>query len=406
MVQALFVPFFFKGEDMDIIYIFLKWFTKHKFKKIQMCIQILISIICTLIFIGMTLNINNKLNEIKNLTSISNIKGDFYSNNSTDINKNMDTLIEEMKNQTNKFDFCQFSNQSNIDGQTQLYVDEQLIKNINFSVYKGRTLNNKDFSINYNKECIPILISKKLESKYPLNSEFKYKNTSFTNENNYLTGGATFKVIGILDDNSKFWINDLILVDRLNYFDVIIFPTNFKALEYTTSTYFINIKGDANSYNSFKKSMELKYNNIKFIDPSLKKAFIDKLNDKIIELIFIGMFTLVLLTLSLFGFISIIKSTILLRTKEIGVHYSLGASQTNVICFVLLEILLISSSCLLICYLCIFKLKDYFIINYELILDGNTFLISTIIIIIYILISIIDVAITLLKKEPIELLRN
>ena len=395
---------------MEIIHIFFEYLKKQRLKKIQIFIQIFVATISVLLFMGIVLNINNKLNDIKNLTSMLNIKGNFYLDRKYDENnesdKDINELITKMKNYNEDFEFCQFSNQSSMGDSTQLYVDENLIKNIKFPVYKGRTLNSRDFNIDYNSEDIPILVSKKLENKYPINSVFNDTKTSFTNENNYMSGGATFVVVGILDDKSDFWINDDILVDKLNYFDVIIYPTNFKALGNNPPNYFINIKYNENNYINFKNSMELKYNNIKLVDSSLQKTFINKLNNKIIELIFIGIFTIVLLILSLFGFISIIQSIILLRSKEIGIHYSLGASLKNICGFILAEILLISLFSIFTCYIFTTKLKDYFMINYEVLLDNNTFLISTVVILCYIFMAISVTAVTILKKDPIKLLRD
>lgn len=395
---------------MQIIHIFFEYLKKQRLKKIQMFIQIFVSTISVLLFMGIVLNINNKFNDIKNLTSISNIKGNFYLDTKYDENnesdKDIDELITNMKNYNEDFEFCQFSNQSSIGDSTQLYVDENLTKNIDFAVYKGRTFNSKDFNIDYNTETIPILVSKKLENKYPIDSVFNDTNTSFTNENNYLSGGATFRVVGILDDKSSFWINDDILVDKLNYFDVIIYPTNFKVLGNNPPNYFINIRSNENIYNNLKNSIELKYNKIKLVDSSLQKSFINKLNNKIIELIFIGIFTIVLLILSIFGFISIIQSIILLRSKEIGIHYSFGASQKNILGFILAEILLITLFSICTCYMFTTKLKDYFMINYEVLLDSNTFLISTVVILCYIFVAISVTAMTILKKDPIKLLRD
>lgn len=395
---------------MEIIYIFFEYLKKQKFKKIQILMQIFVATISVILFMGVVLNINNKLMDIKNLTSMSNIKGNFYLNAKYDENnesdKDINELITNMKTYNEDFEFCQFSNQSSMGDSTQLYVDENLIKNIDFPLYKGRNLNSKDFNIDYNSEVIPILVSKKLENKYPIDCVFNDTKTSFTNENNYLSGGATFRVVGILDDKSNFWINDDILVDKLNYFDVIIYPTNFKVLGYNPPNYFINIKSNENKYINFKNSIELKYNSIKLVDSSLQKAFVNKLNDKIIELIFIGIFTIVLLILSLFGFISIIQSSILLRSKEIGIHYSLGASLKNICGFILAEILLISLFSIFTCYIFTTKLKDYFMINYEVLLDNNTFVISTVVILCYIFIVILVAAMTILKKDPIKLLRD
>lgn len=393
---------------MSIIDIFFKYCTKQKLKKLQMFTQIFVAVISSLIFIGMIQNINNKLNEIKNITSISNIKGNF-NNDSIDTGDNplnkQNNLINELKSQANDFEFCQFSIERGIGEPDVIYIDHNLNKNIDFPVCKGRTFIDEDFNIDYHNNSIPILVSAKLENKYPLNSEFKLPQTYFTDEQNYLDGGASFKVIGILDDNSKFWNRDQILVDKLNYFETIIFPTNFNLPDRIPPFYFIKIKSDESVYNDFKNSMELKYN-IKLVDSTLKKGFINKLDDKIIELIFMGSFTIVLLILSLFGFISIIQSTILLRSKEIGIHYSLGGSQKNILLFIISEILLLSFLSIAICYLIFYQLKDYFMINYEILFDKTTFLVTTVIISIYILIAIFITAKTVLKKDLLVLLRE
>ncbi|WP_252238766.1 FtsX-like permease family protein [Clostridium sp. VAP51] len=393
---------------MNIFKVFFTYFKRKKLKKLQLFIQIFICTISTIVFTGMVFNITNKLSQIKDVTSIYNIKGNFYSNY-TDSNTesiDMNNLVSDLKNHPDDFDFCQFLKQGSVGEPTQLYIDNSLNNIIDFSVCKGRSFVNEDFDIDYNKNIIPILISRNLEHTYPLNSEFKYIDTLFTDEVNYLNEGATFKVIGVLDDSNMFWINDTALVDKLNYFDIIIYPTNFNRLNYTPPYYLINIKSSKNVYSPFKNFLEEKYPQIKLIDSSIKEAFLNKLQNKIIELIFIGIFTTVLLILSLFGFISIIQSMILLRHKEIGIHYSLGGSLNNILSFILLEIFIITASSTFISYLFINKLKISISINYEILLTNSTFFISLIINLIYILIATTIVTFTILKKDPIELLKD
>lgn len=406
---------------MSELKIFFQYFKKHKYKKIQYFFQILFCIISIVIFIGMFLNINNKFQEIKSITSVSNIKGGLVDNIYTDKkisfeehNKILESFVDEMKNNNNIFDLYQFTFQTGEHEPTQVYIDNNLNKNIGFPVSQGRTFNDEDFKINYaNEPVIPILISKRLENIHPLNSEFNIKSTLFTNENNYINGGSKFKVIGIFDDESKFWIHDEILLDRLNHFDNIIFPVNFDTKldfnnqKYIPTLYLLNLKSTQNDYNKFKIDLQNKYDNkLKLLDTSLKEGFKKKLNDKLIELIFIGSFTMTLLILSLFGFISMIQTNIISRKKEIGLHFALGASSNNIIKFVVSEIILLSSVSILLCYAVTFKYSDDIAIKYEICLNEQTFLISTIIILIYIFIAIICAVLKLLEQKPIDLLRN
>lgn len=396
---------------MNIIKIFFTYFKKDKLKKLKLFIQILICTISTLVFTGMLFNLNNKLDQIKKVTSLSNLKGNFYLNYNT--NSSIDTMdsdfndiVLNLKQHSEDFDFCQFVNQCGIGESEQLYIDNNLNNIINFSVSKGRAFTDEDFNIDYDNDIIPILISSKLEDEYPVGSEFKSTDTMFTTEINYFNDGPTFKVVGILDDNTMFWINDDVLLDKLNYFDIIIYPTNFQKLDGNPPCYLINLKSDNNIYSTLKASFENKYPNIQLIDSSLKDSFINKLQNKIIELIFIGIFTVVLLILSLFGFVSTIQSMILLRHKEIGIHYSLGGTLNNILMFILSEITLIIISATIICYICVYNFQDYLSMNYELLLNSSTFLIALIINCIYILIASIIITFSILKKDPIELLKD
>ncbi|WP_175537435.1 ABC transporter permease [Clostridium sp. DSM 8431] len=351
----------------------------------------------------------DKEKSIEKVTSLNNIKGNFYTTESSyDIAyKNQEEIVSELKKYSSDFDFCQFVNQADGEGLNQLYIDINLNKQIKFSTDRGRDFDTEDFNINYNEEIIPIIISKRLEEKYPLNSEFKDINTSFTNEINYFNGGATFKVVGILDDSSSFWLNDEVLLDKLNYFDVIVYPTNFNnMLDFNPPCYFINLNSSIDKYDEIKRELEAIYPNISFNDSSLKDSFVKKLNDKIIELIFINVFTLILLVLSLFGFISIIQSINLLRKKEIGIYYCLGATTSNIIAFVLGEIFIISFSSMFLCYLLVDKLSNYLFINYEILFNSTTIIVSGIVILCYILIAAIIAVKTILKKEPLDLIRN
>lgn len=394
---------------MNILSIFLKYFSKKKIKKLQLFIQIFICTLSILIFTGMLFNIINKRNDIQSITSLSNIKGNFYikdTNDDKSYNNNVSELVFQLKNQSNNFDFCQFVNQISDNEINQLYIDEDLNNCIKFSVCEGRSFNTEDFKIDYTEKTIPVLISSKLKDKYPIDSEFKDLTTSFTNEVNYDNGGPNFKVIGILDDSSNFWISDQILLDKLNYFDVIIYPTAFNKLNLNPPNYFVNLKSNNTSFYDMKKELEIHYPGISFKDSSLKDMFNDKLNDKLVELIFIGVFTIILLILSLFGFISIVQSINLLRCKEIGIHYCLGATISNIVIFVLFEIFIICTSSIFLCYIIINKFSNYLSINYEILLNNKTFFISILIITIYISIALIIIIKTLLKNEPIELIRD
>lgn len=95
-----------------------------------------------------------------------------------------------------------------------------------------------------------------------------------------------------------------------------------------------------------------------------------------------------------------------MREKELGVYYCLGASKKNILLFILMEIVIISLLAAFICYISVYKFKDYFMYNFEVLLNKNTFLISLVIISLYILISNLVVSITILKKEPVELIKN
>lgn len=397
---------------MTILNIFFQYLKKQKLKKLQMFLQIFISLACVLLLIGMILNINNKLTEIEELTSIDNIKGNFlidneYNSDPEIISNNLKNLTSDI-NKFNKIKFNQFSVQAGLGSGYDIYIDSNMNDSIKFPIIKGRNFDKNDFKLDYeDKETIiPIIISKNLEQKYPLNSEFKTKNNLFVNENNYINGGSTVKVVGILDNSAKFWLDDTILVDKLNFFDVIIYPLDFQKIPQIISQYFINLNCSKDEYNNIKKEIEAKYPGIKLKDSDLKALFFDKLEDKIIELIFISIFTIVLLITSLFGFISIIHSIILMREKELGVYYCLGASKKNILLFILMEIVIISLLAAFICYISIYKFKDYFMYNFEVLLNKNTFLISLVIISLYILISNLVVSITILKKEPVELIKN
>lgn len=390
---------------MVIFQIFLKYFSKQMSKKYQLFIQIFICSISILIFTGMLFNIQNKLTEIKDITALSNIKGNINTDNIT--NDNYSKAVEELTNNSGDFNFCQFTIQPDGNNLTQLYIDYNLNQNIKFHSAKGRDFYKSDFNANYDKDTIPVIISKKLGNKYPLNSEFKERNTLFTTENNYLNGGATFKVVGVIDDNCKFWINDTSLVDTLNYFNVIIYPTNFKKLEnIQVPYYFVNLKSHNNAFNELKKDLSSKYPKIKFVDSPIKQLFYDKLKDRIIELIFIGVFTSLLLLLSLFGFIAIIQSINFLRSKEIGIYYSVGSCMKHIIIFMLGEILIISISSISISYLIMYNFKSYLSMNCEILINSQTFFICLIVMAIYIFLSISINIITMLRKEPIDLIRN
>ena len=394
---------------MNIYSIFIKYFSKKKSKKVQLFFQIFICTFSVLIFVGMLLNLINKQRSIEKVTSLNNVKGNFCITGSSyeAAYKDQEEIVLELKKHSDEFNFCQFVNQADNEGLNQIYIDNALNKQINFSTYKGRNFEDSDFTIKYNEESVPIIISKRLEDRYPLDSEFKDRNTCFTDEFNYLRGGASFKVVGILDDTSSFWINDEVLLDKLNYFDVIIYPTNFSNMaDFNPPNYFINLKSNINKYTEVKRDLEAIYPDISLNDSSLKDSFIKKLNDRIIELIFISVFTSILLVLSLFGFISIIQSINLLRKKEIGVYYCLGATTRNIIAFVLGEIFIISFSSMFLCYLLVSKLSNYLAINYEILFNSKTVIISVFVVLCYIVIAAIVAVKTILKKEPLDLIRN
>ena len=394
--------------------IFYQYFKRDKGKKILYFIQIFISIIVTLVFVGMLMNIKYKFDEISEITNINNIKGNININKTFSENKSIEevnTMLKQFDSDMEKaniFEYSRFMLTNNNIAHNNLYVDYNLNKNIHFSVSEGREFEIEDFNLNPNKNIIPILISENLSHIYPLNSEFKYKDSIFTNEDNYQDGGATFKVIGVLGDECKFWIEDTILLDTLNYFDIIIIPIDFSKIENIETQYFISMNSELNynHYSDFKEQIEDEYKDIDLVDSDLKTLFNEKLKGKIVELIFIGVFTIVLLVLSLFGFIAINQSSLISRRKEIGIHYSLGATPFSIVKIITLEIWTMCFVAMFISYALIIKFSDYIQMNYEILLNREVFEISIIIIVIYILIATIIPAVKIMKEKPIELIRN
>lgn len=395
---------------MILFNIFLKFLNTKKSRKIQLSIQVFLCTTTLLIFVGMLLNIYYKYKDIANITNIINVKGNFniqMNSNNITIDESYtlySNIVQELKSHNDLFDFSQYAVHSEMNKPTKIYIDNNLNSNIKFPVYKGRTFDESDFDNNPN--IVPVLISKQLENTYPINSEFKLSQSMFTNEENYLTGGHNFKVVGVLDDSSKFWIKDTIFLDTVNYFDSIIFPINNKIKESKYTNYLINIKSNSYDYENIKAYIEKDFPQLKLVDSSLKNLFLNKLNEKIIELIFIGLFSIVLVILSLFGFLSVIQSNLLSRKKELGIHYCLGAPPHILLKYIIGEIIVITIIPFVLNYILFYNFKESLSLKYEIILDSRNLLITGVIILTYLLISISFTSINLLKKQPIEVIRD
>ena len=59
-----------------------------------------------------------------------------------------------------------------------------------------------------------------------------------------------------------------------------------------------------------------------------------------------------------------------------------------------------------LCYLLVSKLSNYLAINYEILFNSKTVIISVFVILCYIVIAAIVAVKTILKKEPLDLIRN
>lgn len=387
--------------------IILKKFLKNKFVNILNIIELIISFIAIIIITGLLLNLKFKIDSVKDIISLDNIKGSITVMDKDEINDPEESIFVNTPNYLNKI-YDNINNSDNykisryqVSGVKDLYlikIDNSFFDYINFKLNKGRFLYSEEILTKNSNEEVNVLISKDLEEKHPLGSTFEMM---VDREKRIL------RVIGILEEQSKFWINDDTLVDIMT--NCVIMQSNYfvDSFDYISSVNKEHLNKSINlelldKINSFNSD---KYNVTTRTD-TLKELIFKKLNNEILKLFFLGLFTVALIILVIIGIKSIFEIEILNSKKDFGIHYSIGATLKHITTIIIGEILLdlilaiIVSSIILYVFRGVIKNENSIMITFK------TYVYSFSICIIMLIYPMISALHKFRKLTPIELIRS
>lgn len=387
--------------------IILKKFLKNKFINILNIIELIISFIAIVILTGLLLNLKFKIDSVKEIVSLDNIKGSITVMDKNEINNPGESIFVNTPNYLNEiYDNIKDSDnykmsRYQVSGVKDLYllkIDSSFFSSINFKLSKGRFFNSDEILSKNSNEEINVLISKDLEDKYPLGSTF---DMMVDRENRVL------RVIGILEDQSKFWINDDTLVDILT--NCVIMQSNYfvDSFDYICSVNEEDLNKSMNlelidkidSFNSDQYKVTARTDTV-------KELIFKKLNSEILKLFFLGLFTVALIILVIIGIKSIFEIEILNSKKDFGIHYSIGATSKYITIIIMGEILIdlilsiILSSIILYTFRGVMKNENSIMITFE------TYFYSFIICIIMLIYPVTSALLKFRKLTPIELIRS
>jgi ABC-type antimicrobial peptide transport system permease subunit len=384
----------------------LKNVSTNKLKNILNIFQLTISLFTIITLLGMIYNIKYKIDSVKEVASLETIKGsvDVQAVNEEKDSENYrfniipDYLNKIYKEQQNYNDITIGRYQLASLGQTNMIrIDENFSSIINLKIYDGRSLEIKDFK-NLDNSSVPVIVSYDMKDKFPISSEFTV---------NTYPKPITCHVIGILNSDAKFWINDNILVDKLE--KRIIVPTN----EFEEQYFYIaksanknNIANEKLQLNNKAANFNTKEFKVTNKNNTINNLLDERLRQDVLKLFFLGMFCIVLLILVLIGVRSLFALQVIQRKKEFGIHYSLGGTAKDIFIIVVGEMLfdvLIS----VVFAMSIFKIVyKYLIITNSIMITNVMYVYSIIIVLLIVLFSIIFTLNKLLKTNAIELIRS
>lgn len=387
--------------------IILKKFLKNKFVNILNIIELIISFIAIIILTGLFLNLKFKIDSVREIISLDNIKGSITVIDKDEINNPGESIFVNTPKYLNKiYDYIKDSDNykisryqvSSVKDLYLLKIDNRFFNSINFKLSKGRFFYSDEILNENSNEEINVLISKDLEEKYPLGSTF---DMMVDRERRIL------RVIGILEDQSKFWINDDTLVDIIT--NCVIMQSNYfiDSFDYIcsaneeASNKSINLEliDKINSFNSDQYKVTLRTDTV-------KELIFKKINNEVLKLFFLGLFTVALIILVIIGIKSIFEIEILNSKKDFGIHYSIGATSKHITIIIIGEILIDLILSIIVSLIIVYIFRGVMKNENSIMITFKTYVYSFAICIIMLIYSVISALHKFRKLTPIELIRS
>ncbi|MGL5038222.1 MAG: FtsX-like permease family protein [Aeromonas sp.] len=392
---------------MILVEIIIKKILKNKFTNTLNIIELIVAFLAIIILSGIFFNLKFKIDSVKEVVSVNNIKGIVNASDNDEFNNAKESIFVNVPNYLNIiFDDMKESSDykiaqyqiSNIKDLSLIKVNNNFFDTVDFKLSKGSLLDtNKILDQNSTKE-VEVLITKDLEDRYPLGSLI---DMTVDRKNRKL------KVVGILDINTKFWMSDNALVDNMNNsiimqsnyftdsFNYICVPNKEKSNEFINS----QLKEKVLAFNSSKYKVNIQTNTI-------NELIMEKLNNEILKLVFLSLFTGVLIILVVLGIKSIFEIEILNSRVDFGIHYSLGATTKNITVIIIGEILFDLILAMIVSFIILSIGRKFIESENSIRITFETYVYSIIICLIIVSNPIISAIFKIRKLSPIELIRS
>jgi len=354
---------------------------KSKKRNFLIFIQFFITFIALIFSLGLLMDIYIKLDNARKVlppeTSVIDYK---IINNLNDTSKGQmlsneiplhKELIDDVYKE-NKFKSIAYYTNLDINGSLGNFkfinANRTLHELYDFKITSGRKLSKKDLEHNNNQ--IPVIVGENVAKIYKLNSPFKLN----INLKEY-----EFKVVGIIDNNIKFWVTNPVFVENMKNCIVSI-EQKFEN-DYNQPTIFIpaNNGNDVEYCNTliskYLKVGDKKHNYFR----SLNERLYESLKDRKENLFYLLSFSAILFLLSLSGVLSLVLLSISKRRREFGIRLSIGSYPREIAKLVVGEVALIMFIAFILAFIIGFILNLYLPKDIGIVINGYVFALSLVI---------------------------
>lgn len=215
-------------------------------------------------------------------------------------------------------------------------VNKDMLKMVNFKMNSGDTSELIEAE-NTTNDTIPAVVGANLKYENPIGSvrEIPCFQTDKNNPNKVITKIKRIKIVGVLDSKMAFWkggqstISDWLSPDG----NIVIIPMLEEcesSLAYSANS-LVQLKNpkDKESYVKFIKEVYTK-NELTGDTFNLNDELISYYNSNKVFVLSTLTFAILILTLSLFGLIGVVLSSIVRRKREFGIRYAIGSTPKNI----------------------------------------------------------------------------
>lgn len=372
---------------------------KRKLSNIAIIVQFTITFFALIISIGLITDIVNKVHIARKLVKPTSYIVNYDNNNAIAKKEFYDSLKND-KN-INSYGYYFYERESI----NYLNVSTGILNVFSFKTKKGRCLNKEDFK---EKNEIPVLVTADLKEKYHINSII---------EREYYNKIIKYKVVGILDSSFRFWCKSDKLVDKSK--NTIICPSNLDDYNIIAINTVIDLKNakkvntieqnykkffNSSTYNENNKSKNTVKNEKVIIN--LRKYVLSVINEKLEAVVYITIFSIAILVLSVSGLIINLNLLLTKRLKEFGIRLSLGATIKDISKLLAMELLADFIIAFIIATLPIPLINVYLPNSGGILINLWSIVIVAVLLFIFIFFIFKNVLRELKKYEPVRLVRG